>query len=282
MTEQKIGILCDSGANLSPEMQEKFQIAVVPLQINFSDRSYSDGVDLAPDEIYSLMEKELPKSSLPKAEDIHLALDQLKQRGCTDVVFITISSGLSGCYQLVTLLAAEYAGLSVTIFDSKTLACGEQILVLEAARAVEEGCRVEEIIARISALRKKTSSFLVVKTLEYLAKGGRIGKVAGTVGSLLHLCPVITVNDDGVYDTVNKTIGFGRAVDMMVQEASKKFRGKNIAVSMVHAKNELGARAALQKLRVFCNVQDVTIVPVSAVLGIHTGIGLIGMVIYEL
>lgn len=281
MTEQKIGIICDSGANLSPEMQAEHQIAVVPLQINFSDRSYSDGVDLAPDEIYSLMEEELPKSSLPKSEDITAALDAMKERGCTDVIFITISSGLSGCYQLVTLLAAEYAGLSVTVFDSKTLSCGEQILVLEAARAIADGCSVEETVVRITALRRKTASFLVVKTLEYLAKGGRIGKVAGAVGSLLHLCPVITVNDDGVYDTVNKTIGFGRAVDLMVQEASKKFRGKNIAVSMVHAKNELGARAALQKLRVFCNVQEVTITPVSAVLGIHTGAGLIGMVIYE-
>ncbi len=282
MTEQKIGLICDSGANLSPEMRAEHQVEVVPLQINFSDRSYSDGVDLAPDDIYPMMEKELPKSSLPKAADICAALDALKERGCTEALFITISSGLSGCFQLVTLLAAEYAGMAVKVFDSKTLACGEQILVLEAARALEQGCNMAETVARVSALRKKTASFMVVKTLEYLAKGGRIGKVAGAVGSLLHLCPVITVNDDGVYDTVNKTIGFGRAVDLMVQEASKKFHGKDIAVSIVHAKNELGARAALQKLRIVCNIRQTTIVPVSAVLGIHTGPGLIGMVIYEL
>lgn len=281
MTEQKIGIICDSGANLSAEMRETYGIEVVPLQINFSDRSYADGVDLAPDEIYSMMEQELPKSSLPKAEDIHAALDRLKARGFTEALFITISSGLSGCFQLVSLLAAEYSGLAVTVFDSKTLSCGEQILVLEAAQAAEQGCTMEETVARAAALRKKTASFLVVKTLEYLAKGGRIGKVAGAVGSLLHLCPVITVNDDGVYDTVNKTIGFGRAVDLMVQEAAKKFHGKDIAVSIVHAKNELGARAALQKLRVLCNIRQTTIVPVSAVLGIHTGAGLIGMVIHE-
>ena len=281
MTEQKIGILCDSGANLSPEMQAGHHIAVVPLQINFSDRSYSDGVDLAPDEIYTMMEAELPKSSLPKSADIHAAFDELKSHGCTQILFITISSGLSGCFQLATLLASEYKELPVTVFDSKTLSCGEQILVLEAVRAVEEGCGLEETIARISALRKKTSASFVVKTLEYLAKGGRIGKVAGKVGSLLHLCPVIFVNDDGVYDTANKTIGFGRAVDLMVQEASRKFRGKNVSVSIVHAKNELGARAVLQKLRVFCNIVESAIVPVSAVLGIHTGPGLIGIIIYE-
>ena len=136
MTEQKIGLICDSGANLSPEMRAEHQVEVVPLQINFSDRSYSDGVDLAPDDIYPMMEKELPKSSLPKAADICAALDALKERGCTEALFITISSGLSGCFQLVTLLAAEYAGMAVKVFDSKTLACGEQILVLEAARAL--------------------------------------------------------------------------------------------------------------------------------------------------
>ncbi|MDD6174283.1 MAG: DegV family protein [Firmicutes bacterium] len=281
MTEQKIGILCDSGANLSAEMRAEHQIEVVPLQINFSDRSYADGVDLGPDEIYSLMEKELPKSSLPKTGDIYAALDALKARGCTEILFITISSGLSGCFQLASMLAAEYSGPPVTVFDSKTLSCGEQILVLEAAKAVEEGCSMQETVDRVASLRKKTSAFMVLKTLEYLAKGGRIGKVAGTVGSLLHLCPVITVNEDGVYDTVNKTIGFGRAVDLMVQEAAKKFHGKNIAVSIVHAKNELGARAALQKLRMLCCIQQTTILPVSAVLGIHTGAGLIGMVIHE-
>lgn len=282
MTEQKIGIICDSGANLSAEMKEEHAVAVVPLQITFSDRSYSDGVDIAPDEIYTMMEQELPKSSLPKSEDINAAFDLMKERGCTDVIFVSISSGLSGCFQLVTLLAAEYAGLSITVYDSKTLSCGEQILVLEAARAVAEGCSVEETVARMTALRQRTSSYFVVKTLEYLAKGGRIGKVAGTVGSLLHLSPVITVNDDGVYETVSKTIGFGRAVDLMVQDAQQRFRGKTVAVSMVHAKNELAARAVLQKLRVFCDVSVTHVEPVSAVLGIHTGAGLIGMVAYEM
>ena len=262
-------------------MQQKYGISVVPLQINFSDRHYADGVTIQPDEIYDMMESECPTSSLPLSEDVIAAFDKARDQGCTDVLFISISSGLSGCFQFVTLLAAEYSGLSITVYDSKTLSCGQQALAIEAARAAAQGCGIDEIVARLTEIRNRMESYFVVKTLEYLAKGGRIGKVAGTVGSLLHLSPVISVNSDGVYETAFKTIGFGRATELFVQDVIKKFRGKNIVASLVHARNELGARAVLQKLRVYCNIVESAVEPVSPVLGVHTGPGLIGLIVYE-
>lgn len=281
MTEQKIGIISDSACNLSPALQKKLGIPVVPLQINFIGKSYADGVDLSPEQLYSMMEKELPKSSLPASGDVWAAFETMKARGYTDVIFITISSGLSGCYNFIRLLAEGYKDLNIVVYDSKILSCGQQSLVLRAKKEIEAGATLYEVLLALDQLRARISSYFVVRTLEYLSKGGRIGKVAGTVGSLLHLNPVISVNSDGVYITAMKTIGFGRALDAMVKDVEAKYKGKNIVVSLVHAANERDARLALAKIKRFANVVESYIEPVSPVLGIHTGPGLVGLVCFE-
>lgn len=281
MAEQKIGILTDSAGNLSPELQQELDITMIPLRINFSNAQYRDGVELTSEMLYSRMKEELPKSSLPSAEDILAALDAKKAEGCTDVVFVCLSSGLSGCYNFVRLLAAEYEGMNVTVYDSKILSCGQQSLLICAHRVRAAGGSVGDIIAAMDTLRQRISSYFCVRTLEYLSKGGRIGKVAGTVGSLLHLCPVISVNDDGVYVTSFKTIGFGRAVDLMLKDVENRYASKKIVVSLVHALDELGAKSVLERIKGFANVVESYINPVSPVLGIHTGVGLIGMVVFE-
>ncbi len=278
---RKIGIISDSGCNISPAMQAELDVWVVPLRIHFEKEQFQDGVDLPPQELYRRMETELPKSSLPASEDILAAFDAMKAHGCTDIIFITISSGLSGCYNFVRMLAQDYQGPKITLYDSKILSCGQQSLVIQCRRTLDRGGSVEDAVAAMDALRARMSSYFVVRTLEYLSKGGRIGKVAATVGSLLHLNPVIQVNDEGVYTTGSKTIGFGRALDAMVRDVERQYGGKAIAVSLVHALNEAQAKNVLRRISSFSHVTESYIEPVSPVLGIHTGPGLVGLVVFE-
>lgn len=282
MNKNKIAIVADSSCDLSDETLTRYNIKMIPLRICFSDRVYRDRIDLLPSDIYPMLEKEIPKSSLPSLEDIKSILDQVKEEGFTDVLYIGLSTGLSGSYNFVKMVGEEYEGLNFHCVDTKTLSMGQGLLVLQAAKAIESGQDIPNTIKLINSIREKMQAFFVVKDLTYLSKGGRIGKVAGTVGSLLHLCPVVTVTPEGIYDTAAKTMGFNKAVDLMRREVEKRFANSKLVVSIVHGMNEEGAKALLDKVKSFANVVESSISSVTAVLGVHTGPGLLGIIAYEL
>lgn len=281
MNPQKIALITDSSCDLSDEILERYDIGLVPLRICFADKTYRDRVELSGDRFYPMLERETPKSSLPAAEDITAAFDRARQKGYEKALFLTISSGLSGTYQFVKMMAESYEGLEIHCLDTKILSCGQGSLVVAAARVLQKGGSLEDAVRAVSSIRSRMSSFFVVQTLTYLSRGGRIGKVAGTVGSLLHLNPVITVNNDGVYETAAKTLGFARALDLLAKEVESRFRGKKIVVSMVHALNEGDASRILARVKGFADVMEASITPVTAVLGAHTGPGLVGLIAYE-
>lgn len=281
MTEQRIAVVTETSCDLSDEIIERYNIRMVPLRICFSDGEYKDRFEMTSEALYPRLENEIPKSSLPAQEDFLQVFGDLKHEGYTDVLYISISSGLSGTYNFARMLAEEYEGLNITVYDTKTLSCGQGLLVTAAARELEKGAGIEQTIAVMDAIRERMSSYFVVRTLLYLSRGGRIGKVAGTVGSLLHLSPVVTVNDDGVYETAAKSIGFGRALDLMVKEMEKKYAGHQIIVSLVHAMDATGAAKLLDKIKSFSNVVESSICDVTAVLGVHTGPGALGVFAYD-
>ena len=121
-----------------------------------------------------------------------------------------------------------------------------------------------------------------VRDLTYLIKGGRIGKVAGTVGNLLKLCPVIKVNDDGIYETASKTIGFNRAIDMLINEFKSRFANVEIAISLTYSSNKEIAEKIKSEIKKHCNVKSCEMNPVTAVLGVHTGPDMAGIAVYEI
>lgn len=282
MEQRKTALITDSASDITKELADNYGIPVIPLRLLFSHGEYKDRVEITPDTFYPMLTQEIPKSSLPARDDVTGALDDLSARGVTDVLYIGISSGLSGTFQAVKQIGEEYEGIRFTAFDSKILSCGEGALVEAAAKELSVSGSIEKAVALVQSIRERMSSFFVVKTLNYLSKGGRIGKVAGTVGSLLHLSPVITVNSDGVYETAAKTIGFDRAIDLMVRQMETRFAGRSITLSCVHAQNEEGTLRVIDKIKRFADVKSATVTPVTAVLGAHTGPGLVGMIAYEI
>lgn len=282
MNEKKIALITDSACDISDEELEKYNIRVIPLRICFSDRTYRDKTELNSNEIYNMIKTEIPKSSLPSSEDIEAIFDELASENVTDVIYVGISSGLSGSYNFIKVLGEERKDFNMHAFDTKTLSLGQGMLVIYAAKMLEDGKDIKEIMDGLQAVRDKMSAFFVLRTLTYLAKGGRIGKVAGTVGSLLNLCPVITVNKDGVYEAAAKTIGYKRVVELMFAEFSKRFSGKNISVSIVHGMEEDAAKLLLNRIKEVSNVVESRISSVTAVLGVHTGPGLLGVIAYPI
>ena len=194
---RKTVIVTDSSCDLSDEQLSRYGIRMISLRIVCQNAEYRDRIDIQEDELYELLTRELPKTSLPLPEDVSALYESLAQEGVTDVIHMSISSGLSGTFNMVRMITQDFEGrMRVHMVDSRTLSMGLGMMVLAAARALEEGATPEEAIERAQTVRRNQLGMFVIRTLEFLRKGGRIGKVEGVVGSLLQIKPIIYVNDE--------------------------------------------------------------------------------------
>lgn len=281
MANRKIAIVTDSSCDLPDSLLLENHIHVVPLRIVYKTREYRDRVDITADKVYELLAQEVPKTSLPLPQDVTEILDRLMAEGCTDVVYLSISAGLSGSYNLIRLLVQQYTGLNIEVVDTRTLSMGLGFLVLEAANEAKRTGDPQAVIAKIEKVRSRMEALYVIKTLEYLRKGGRIGKVEGTLGMLIDLKPIIGVGLDGVYHTMAKVLGFKNSVQKMLSMIKEKYHGKSINVAVVHGSSLPEAKVLLDEVRKFATVCESFVEQVSPALGIHTGPGLLGIIAYE-
>lgn len=275
----KIALVTDTSCDLSEEQLQRYDIRTVSLRVTSSKGEFRDRLEISHDELYALLKEELPKTSLPLPEDVSTLYRQLQAEGCTRILHLSISAGLSGTYNMVRMLSEDFAPLPIDVVDSGTLSCGLGLLVLEAAEALERGATVEETIARVEEVRKTQLGAFLIRTLEYLRKGGRIGLVEGVVGSLLQIKPVIYVNDDGVYQTLVKARGFNNALNAMTDEFFHRYAGHKVRLAIVHGAAYDEAVKLRDKFLAKLDVVSSFISPVSPALAIHTGPGLLGAIV---
>jgi len=173
--KNKVAILVDSGTDVPQELIEKYQMYVIPLKIIYKDRVYTDKVDITPEEIYQRLPQEIPGTSLPDGETITKIFEQIKQDGYEKILAVTISSGLSGTYNIVRLIAQQQEELEAYVLDTKNIGIGAGFSAIQAAKWLEEGMEWSLLIERLNELVKQTKVFFNVATLEYLQKGEGLG-----------------------------------------------------------------------------------------------------------
>ena len=273
---QKIALITDSACDLDLNTLKENNINLLPLRIIYSNGDYRDRIDISPQEVYDNLEKEVPKTSLPSAQETEEVLNKLEQEGYTHVICISISSGLSGSFNAIRLALEDHPKLTSFVYDSKILAYPQGEIVLEVAKLIKEGKSYEEIIKEIPEIRKRVIGYFTINTLEYLKRGGRIGRLAGTVGELLNLKPIITTDEDGVYYNVAKVRGRKQSLSKMT-ELLKGYLAKNkCEVAILHAGCEDEAIKYMNSLKDLTNIVSIKIAEISPALGIHGGPGLIG------
>ena len=219
MIPQKIALLTDSCADIAPELAEKYHIFVVPLRILCADGEYLDGVNIRGADIYQRLKAgELPQTSLPAAEEIEKLLTRIVEEGYDGVIAVMLSGGLSGTFNLLRLVAEECRGkLEVRAFDSVSGSLGLGMTVLQLAEDIRSGMGWEELTERrVPQLIQGSFPFFSVDTLEYLQKGGRIGKVTATAGMLLQIKPILTFAPDGQLTSGAKVRGRHQVIDKLV------------------------------------------------------------------
>ncbi|QUI24383.1 DegV family protein [Vallitalea pronyensis] len=278
---KKIAIITDSACDLPDRVIKKYNIKLLPLRIIYKDREYRDRLEIQPQEVYDNIQQEVPTTSLPTAEDILGVFDLLVEEGYTEAIVITLSSSLSGTFNMVKMLANDYDKLKIRVYDSKTLGMFLGFIVKEAA-IYAGNHSMEEIIQRARVIRSKLKGGYVLKTLTYLRKGGRIGKVEGTVGELLNLKPIIGINDNGAYYTITKTRGWKKAVTKLRKMISDEFKDKKYHIAVIHGGAEEEANALMDSIQNIGQIAEGYVAQISPALGVHTGPGLIGYAAYEI
>lgn len=282
MNTDKIAILVDSGSDVPPALIEKYGMYQIPLKINFSDGEYLDGITISAKEVYERLNSEVPKTSLPDGESINNILDRIKADGYEKLFVVCISSGLSGTCNIVRLLCEDYEGLECFVLDSKNISIGSGLLAIQAAEYLNAGMLWDELIRVMPQKVSKSKVFFCVKTLEYLQKGGRIGKVAAVLGSAIALKPVISCNEEGVYDIVAKCIGRKASIRKIVELAEQYAKqGGQAVLALMNGNAPEEAAEVLEDLKshipnAILSVQG----QISPALGVHTGPGLIGIGVY--
>ncbi len=281
MSTDKIAILIDSGTDVPPAYIQQYHMFVAPLRIIFNEGEYNDGIDLTASQLYQRLPREVPKTSLPSAELVLQIIEQIRSEGYNKVLAITISSGLSGTYNMLNLLAGNIRDLDIYVYDTKNIAIGSGFSAIQAAKYIEQGMDWKTLKYTMEAETAKSKVFYCLDTLEYLQKGGRIGLVTAMLGTALNLKPIISCNAEGVYYTVAKVRGrqqsLKKVLDMAVQFAgnSKKYNVALIGSGLPGLNDAASIRDQVPQKLPF---RDTLIEgELGCCLGVHVGPGLVGV-----
>jgi len=273
---KRIAIVTDSTADIPADVANAWGVTVVPLMVNFGSEQYRDGVDITSEQFYPKLASSqiLPTTSQPSPAEFKDTYERLLQDH-DSIISIHISSGLSG-----TLTSAQTAkGMvdgNIYIVDSQSISLGIALIVAEAVEMVQQGLAASEIVARLEQVKKSTEVMFTLDTLEYLHKGGRIGKVHAVMGAMLNIKPIVRVVD-GIYIPVAKVRRQEQALKEMVREFQTLTAGKTVKRLVVaHGAAAKAAEFLAQKLQQAFDLAPSFFVPVGPVIGVHTGPGTVG------
>ncbi|MEN8433040.1 DegV family protein [Clostridium septicum] len=279
---QKIAILTDSASDLSIEILKENNIHLFPLRIIYSNEEFEDKITITPEEVYKKLPIEIPTTSLPSPKTSEKVLKKLEDEGYTHVIAISVSSGLSGTFNAFRLALEEHPNLISYVYDSKIIGFPQGVLVLEASRLVKNGQSFEDIIKELPKIRENITGYFTLNTLEYLKKGGRIGRLAGTIGQFLHLKPIITVDDNGVYYASNKVRGRKQSLSKMIEILQSHLNESKCNVWVLEGGCVDEVLAFSESIKSLDNVNFMGIMPVGAMVAVHSGPGMVGLAIQKI
>lgn len=211
-----IRIVTDSGADLEPEEFSQYHIELVPLGLTIDGRIYSANQQFNKADFFRLLEaaKIFPKTSQPAPSEFETLFEDARKKG-DEVVYISIASALSGTYQTANVVKGLGEYDNIFVVDSRTATLCQKLLVLHAAALRDQGKTAEQIVAALERLRGRVRVYAGLDTLEYLRKGGRLGRAAASLGTLARIKPVVTIGKNGGVEVAGKCMGKARAMKEM-------------------------------------------------------------------
>jgi DegV family protein with EDD domain len=274
----------DCAAEMPAEELQELGVEEAPLYIQFPEGEVKSS-DISADSFYDRLEAmrpAIPSTAMPSS-GVFAEIYRRIAKSDKNIFSMHISSGLSG-----TIAAARAGGeaarpeANVEFWDTLTLSGGERFQVMAAALAVRAGWTMEAIQERLVKMREKTEVIYTLDTLEYLSRGGRIGRVRAMAGALLHLKPVIHVDIDGKYSTVSTARTIGKAMQAITEHLHKKYNDAPLWVTVLHGRFADKADALAKSIKDELHVGKLEVMRISPVLGVHTGPGIVGAAVLPL
>lgn len=273
-----VRIVTDSTSDIPREIVEELNITIVPLTISFGGQSYRDGIDLSADEFYRRLpiEKDLPQTSQPPPALFQHAYEHLVTQG--DVVSVHLSHKFSGTIETARRVAAEVAPDRITVVDSGSASMGLGLCAIAAASAARNGADRAECVAAADAVARRLRIAVAFETLEYLRRGGRIGRARAFLGGLLRLKPILTVKDGETFP-VTRARSRAKAIEELFALVTKHRRVTDVVV--LYTTTPEDAEALAERAR--AAVPDATVYRgrFGPVLGVHGGPGMLGIAVVE-
>jgi len=278
-------IVTDRGCDITQEQAGKLDIHFAPMKLTLDDKTYSSGVDLNPEEFYTLMEStdSMPVTSQAAVGDF-VELYEKVSKSDPEILSIHISSGLSGTINSAITAAAMVPNAKITHWDTLTLSAPQAWQVEAAALAAKAGWSMQQILDMLAKIRQATEGIFTVETLKYLIHGGRISHLQGMIASLLQIRPIMAVEKEiGKYYTLGKERTTPKALAKLAESITKFYPlGTPLRAQMLHAKNPKSVEILKSEIDKLFTCEWLPTVHVGPILGAHTGSSLVGVCISQL
>jgi DegV family protein with EDD domain len=276
-------IVTDGAADVPAVWEKEFEIDIIPINIQFGEKTYLQNVDLDTEGFYKLVDetKKIPKTSQPSPHQFMEFYKKIAQKGDT-ILSIHVTSKLSGTYASAVAAAQELKDVfKVVPFDSAGGSLGLGLMCREARKMDRDGKSVEQIVKYLEGIRDRVRVILTLNTLEYARMSGRVGTFSAALASLLNVKP-IAVLKNGVVDMVEKVRTRKVALDRVIEMAVEEFGNQPIYLGIVHARDLASGNALMVEAKKRFNSKDTVLIDLSISLAANFGPGTVGLVLYPI
>jgi DegV family protein with EDD domain len=275
-----VAIVTDSTACIPADLVRRYGIEVVPVHIIFAGRTFVDSM-LADEEFYALLRtsRERPTTAAPSPA---MFLDAIARaaRSAESVLCITVSAQFSAMYdsarQAIDMLKSESSGADVRLLDSRNAAMAQGFVVLEAARAAARDASIDAVIERAEEMSGRVTLLAMLDTLEFLARGGRVPRVAAWAAGVMQVKPIVRFGASEIR-LVARTRTRRRALDRIAELTASMTAGRRVHLAVHHAAARADAEALHERLCGSLDVEESFVTEFTQVMGVHTGPGLTGV-----
>ncbi len=278
-----IKIVTDSTAYLPESTIKKHDVRIVPLYVHFGEEAFREGVDLSNEEFYARLKAApaLPTTSQPSAGEFHEVFKELSDAG-HEIVTLTISSKLSGTWNSAMAAKEMLPEAKISVVDTLSTSVGLELMVNAALEAVAAGATRQEIADQIEKKKEEVNLLFVVNTLEYLAKGGRIGNARAFLGTLLSVKPILVLQD-GAIEPLEQVRSKRKAQARMVELIAERIgdKGANAKIAFTNALAVEEAKSLSKEVQARLGCQEPKVSNLGPVIGTHTGPGMVGAAWYS-
>ena len=275
-------IVTDGAADMPDDWQQKYQINVLPLRVNFGENTYTAGVNLKLEDFYRLVQQTriIPKTSLPSPQQVADFYRSIAQKG-DEILSIHITSRLSGTYNTILTVAEELKDeFKIYPFDSGAGSVAQGYMCRDARQLHLSGKPTEEILSHLAGMRKRMVVYFTLDNLEFAYLNGRVNALQNALSSILNVKPIIVLCN-GLLEMADKVRTRRRAIDHVIQAVKTSLGDQPSNVAVVHAADPKAAQEIQEQLRNILNIREIVLTDLAIPVAANLGPGTIGIVAYR-